>query len=148
MAVGCGQPHTHRHCVITMNNDNNDGVKLVSAAVLGYDAEVVLINGKRYIITPPTIRKILGAGYYLSDVANAETLKDIITDTKNIESIPCALSCLICGDTRLADELKDGTISELTEATCKAFELCDLGGFITLSLLGKNVRKMIANTRQ
>ena len=39
--------------------------KIVSAAVLGKDFETVFVNGKAYVIHPPTIHKIAGAGYYL-----------------------------------------------------------------------------------
>ena len=50
--------------------------KIVSAAVLGKDFETVFVNGKAYVIHPPTIHKIAGAGYYLSDLKDGITVMD------------------------------------------------------------------------
>ena len=42
-----------------------NAAKIVSSAVLGMDFRTAVINGKVYMIYPPTIHKIAGAGYYL-----------------------------------------------------------------------------------
>ena len=43
-----------------------NAAKTVSSAILGMDVEIVMVNNKRYVLHPPTIAKIAGGGYWLS----------------------------------------------------------------------------------
>ena len=69
--------------------------KIVSAAVLGKDFETVFVNGKAYVIHPPTIHKIAGAGYYLSDLKDGITVMDMLRSLKDVDTASRALSWLI-----------------------------------------------------
>ena len=61
-----------------------DAAKIVNAAVLGKDFETVIVNGKAYVINPPTIHKMAGAGYYLSDLKGATTVMDMLRSLKDV----------------------------------------------------------------
>ena len=52
----------------------SQGARIVSDAIIGNDFKVVVVNGKSYIIYPPTIHKIAGAASYLSNVGKIENL--------------------------------------------------------------------------
>ena len=49
-------------------NMEQEGAKIVSSAILGMDFKVVVVAGKSYVIAPPTIKRLAGAGYWLSSI--------------------------------------------------------------------------------
>ena len=65
----------------------NQGARIVSDAIIGNDFKVVVVNGKSYIIYPPTIHKIAGAASYLSNVGKIENLEDIYE--RHFECLTC-----------------------------------------------------------
>lgn len=121
-----------------------NATKLITGAVLGFDGETVLVNGKVYIVPPPTIARIAGAAYCLSDIAESS---NVISALKDIKGASKALSFFICGDDSLSDELSEGTLEEITEAIEKAYTLISVENFIKLSTLAKNVGRLTANPR-
>lgn len=126
---------------------NKNAAKVVSAAILGLDGETVIVAGKAYHILPPTIRRIAQAAYYLSDMKEAESLKELIMSIGTPQPICNALSCMICGDESLADELMDGTMSEMAEALETAYSLASVENFWMLSALARNVANLTAKQR-
>lgn len=122
--------------------------KIVSSAILSKDFETVVVNGKAYVIFPPTIRKIAGASYCLSDIGEAHTLSDIVLAIKDIEVAAKALSWLVKGDESLKDELSDGTLDEVVNALSVGFSLISAENFCKLSVLAKNVALLTAKTKQ
>lgn len=118
--------------------------KLINGAILGFDGESVVVNDKVYIINPPTIAKIAGAAYWLSDLDGSNSL---VESLKNIDGACKALSCLIKGDTSLSDELSKGTLEEVTKALETAYTLISAENFIRLSTLARNVGRLTANPR-
>lgn len=123
------------------------GAALISSALLGLDFRVVIVNGKRYIIEPPTIAKIAGASYFLSDIASAESVMDMLGKS-NILDATAALSYFICGTDKLKDELTKGTLKEIVEALAQAYSLIDLSDFSMLSTLARNVSTLTAKAKQ
>ena len=73
-----------------------NAAKIVSSAILGLDCKAVVINSKVYVIMPPTIKKIAGAGLCLSNI-NGKTIKDIVM-LADMEAASRALSYFIQGD--------------------------------------------------
>ena len=128
-------------------NNISKSVKLVSSAILGLDIKVVIVAGKRYAIQPPTIERFAGAGMYLAEIADCESISDLLQG-QSIEASVKALSWFVCGNDKLADELKQGTLTEITTALAEAYSLCGLQDFSMLSTLAKNVARMVANTKQ
>ena len=124
-----------------------DGVKLVSSTLLGVDCENIIVGGKVYVLFPPTIKKIAGAGYYLSNLGEGKTATEVLSSMKDMGSAVKALSWLIQGDLGLVEELSEGTLAEVVEGLQKAIELIGIGNFIKLSGLVRNVRSLIATTR-
>ena len=124
------------------------GAKLVSSALIGMDCKVVLINGKRYVIDPPTIKKIAGAAYHLASIAESETLQDFLDGQTDISAVAHALSWFINGDDSLAEELSHGALSDVVSALADAYSLINVQDFTMLSTLARNVAKMIANQKQ
>ena len=91
----------------------NNAAKIVSSAIIGADVETITVNGKRYVIMPPTIKKIAGAAYWLSDIQEAKTLKEMFMSINNVEALAHALSWFINGNDDLSEELVNGTQDEV-----------------------------------
>ncbi|WP_291603340.1 hypothetical protein [Bacteroides sp.] len=122
--------------------------KIINAAVLGKDFETVFVNGKVYVIYPPTIHKIAGAGYYLCDLKEAVTVMDMLRSLKDVEMASRALSWLIQGDENLCEELSAGTFDEVVEALATGLSMVSAENFYKLSVLAKNVALLTAKQRQ
>lgn len=126
------------------NKEKLDGAKMISAAIIGMDYRNVVVNDKVYIIHPPTIAKLAGAVYWLSDLGNGNSLKEIIGSMAKIENLAHCLSWFINGNDDLAEELSAATITEVVDAIEVAFTLIDAGNFLKLSALLRSVRPLIA----
>lgn len=122
--------------------------KIINAAVLGKDFETVFVNGKVYVIYPPTIHKIAGAGYYLCDLKEAVTVMDMLRSLKDVEIASRALSWLIQGDENLCEELSAGTFDEVVEALATGLSMVSAENFYKLSVLAKNVALLTAKQKQ
>lgn len=121
--------------------------KIINAAVLGKDFETVFVNGNVYVIHPPTIHKIAGAGYYLCDLKEAVTVMDMLRSLKDVEMASRALSWLIQGDENLCEELSAGTFDEVVEALATGLSMVSAENFYKLSVLAKNVALLTAKQR-
>lgn len=121
--------------------------KIVSSAILGMDFRTAIINNKTYVILPPTIKKIAGAGYYLSEIKDAERIKDVLL-TLSTDNAAHALSWLIGGNDDLFDELKDGRFDEIVSALELGYSLISTENFFKLSGLARNVANLIAKQKQ
>lgn len=125
----------------------NQGAKIVSDAIIGNDFKVVVVNGKSYIIYPPTIHKIAGAASYLSNVGKIENLEDIFLSMKDTPNASHALSWFINGNDELFEELSKGTFEENVEALSITFSLISVENFMKLSALVKNVASLAAKQK-
>ena len=123
-----------------------NAAKIVNSAILGLDAETVIVAGKMYIIMPPTMRRLAGAAYWLSGI-EGESIKDAILSSSNIKALCHSLSWMIQGNDSLVDELLDGTDTEIKEALDKAYSLLSAENFTGLLALAKNVAKLTAKQR-
>lgn len=121
--------------------------KIVTSALLGTDCVNVIVAGRAYTMFPPTICKLAGAGMYLSDFGNEETVADIIRSVNDSGKLAHALSWLINGDDSLSGELSEGTFDELVEAVSEAYSLISVENFTRLSILAKNVASLIAKRK-
>lgn len=121
--------------------------KLISEAIVGNDYKIVVVNGKSYKIFPPTIRKISGAGQYLSDLKDGESIKDILENVNAMGKLAHALSWLVDGSDKLVREFGEATTDEVIDALEVAYSFLSVENFIKLSTLAKNVSMMIANPR-
>ena len=72
-----------------------NATEVVNGAIIGMDFKIVVVNGKAYTVSPPTIHKISGAGYYLAKIGEGNTLKDLLWSLKDIGGASHALSWLI-----------------------------------------------------
>lgn len=126
----------------------HNAAKIVSSAILGMDFKVVIVNGKSYIVTPPTIRKIAGAAYWLSDVEDGKNIKELLTSINNVEPLAHALSWFIQGNDCLFEELSNGTLDEVVDGLEAAYSLLSTKNFLRLSVLAKNVASLTAKQRQ
>ena len=123
-----------------------DGIKLVSSEVLGVAGDTVIVNGKAYYLSPPTIRKIAGAGLYLSDLIG-ENLSEMIHSMKDLGNAAKALSWFIAGNESLAEELSEGTVAEVTDGLETAVMMLGIENFPRLSALSQSVGRLIAHTK-
>lgn len=125
-----------------------NAAKIVSSAILGMDFKVVIVNGKSYIVTPPTIKKIAGAAYWLSDVKDGKNIKELLASINNVEPLAHALSWFIQGNDSLFEELSNGTLNEVIDGLESAYSLLSTKNFLRLSVLAKNVASLTARQRQ
>ena len=125
-----------------------NAAKIVSSAILGMDFKVVIVNGKSYIVTPPTIKKIAGAAYWLSDVKDGKDIKELLVSSNNVEPLAHALSWFIQGSDSLFEELSNGTMDEVIDGLESAYSLLSTKNFLRLSVLAKNVARLAAKQRQ
>lgn len=130
-----------------MEKEKN-AAKIVSSAVLGMDFKTVVVNGKVYMITPLTIHKIAGAGYYLSGLTGGNSISELLTTMKDIGGAAHALSYLIKGDDSLSEELSQGTLEEVVNGIKEGLDLISVQNFMTLSVSARNVAGLIAKQRQ
>ena len=124
----------------------NEGARIVTSAILGMDFKSVTVAGKLYTIAPPTMKKIAGAGHWLSRM-EGDTIKDVIMSEGNIDAFAHALSWFIQGDDSLFDELLQGDEREIRNALNEAYSLLSVEDFIGLSGLARNVANLIAKTK-
>ena len=106
-----------------------NAAKIASSAILGMDFKVVIVNGKSYIVTPPTIRRIAGAAYWLSDVKDGKTIRELLASINNVEPLAHALSWFIQGDDILVEELSQGTLDEVIDGLDAAYSLVSTDSF-------------------
>ena len=124
-----------------------DAAKIVSSAIIGADFQRIIVNDKVYIISPPTIYKIAGATYWLSENGDGKTIKELLTSMKDSEHLARALSWFIQGDEGLTEELCQGTFEEVVEGLETAFALIGMENFIKLSVLKKSAKILIAKPK-
>lgn len=125
----------------------DNAAKIVNSAIIGMDFKTVVIAGKAYTIHPPTIKKLAGAGYYLSDVKEGESIKDLLLSLNDSGSLAHALSWIIQGNDELFEELSEGTYTEIVDALDMAYSMISAQSFCNLSTLARNVAGLTARQR-
>lgn len=125
----------------------NQGAKIVSESIIGSDFRTVIVGGKSYTVYPPTIHKLSGAISHLSNVQDAESLREVLLSLGNSEAYSKALSWLINGDESLSEELSKGTYEENVNALDVAFSMIDSKVFLKAVSLAKNVSLLTAKPR-
>lgn len=121
--------------------------KLVADAILGEDSVTIMVNGKTYCISPPTIIKLVKAAKYLNSFEEGKTLAEVLCMLKNLDDACKALSVFIQGDESISDELSKGTLEEVVNGLQTAYSLISIKDFQTLSILAKSAARMIAKPR-
>lgn len=121
--------------------------KLISGAIVGLDFKTILVNGKAYAVLPPTIAKIAGATYYLSDLGEADTLNEVLKTLSEVEKGAKALSWLVKGDESLSDEFIQAPFEDVVNGLEIALSLISAESFIKLSTLARSVRSLTAKQR-
>ena len=124
----------------------NKAAKLVSSAIVGADFEVIDINGKAYVLKPPTINRIAGAVARLSKLAlpDSATLKDMLCNQEDATEYAMALSFLIQENYELADELSHGTFEEVVNGLVTAFDMISAKSFSTAASLTRSASVLVA----
>ena len=121
--------------------------KLVADAILGEDSVTIMVNGKTYCISPPTIIKLVKAAKDLNSFEEGKTLAEVLCMLKNLDDACKALSVFIQGDESISDELSKGTLEEVVNGLQTAYSLISIKDFQTLSILAKSAARMIAKPR-
>ena len=121
--------------------------KLVADAILGKDSVTIMVNGKTYCISPPTIIKLVKAAKYLDSFEEGKSLVEILGMLKDLGNACKALSVFIQGDESISDELSKGTLEEVVNGLQTAYSLISIKDFQTLSILAKSAARMIAKPR-
>lgn len=125
----------------------NEGAKIISKSVIGSDFRTIFVSGKAYTVYPPTIHRLAGAISFLSDVKEADNLRDVLLSLGESEAYSKALSWLIAGDESLREELAKGTYEENVNALDEALSMIDSKVFLKAVSLAKNVSLLAAKPR-
>lgn len=125
----------------------NEGAKIISKSVIDSDFRTIFVSGKAYTVYPPTIHRLAGAISYLSDVKEADNLRDVLLSLGESEAYSKALSWLIAGDESLSEELAQGTYEENVNALDEALSMIDSKVFLKAVSLAKNVSLLAAKPR-
>lgn len=125
----------------------NTGAKIISESIIGMDFRTVIVGGKSYTVYPPTIHKLAGAISYLSDVKEADNLRDVLLSLGESEAYSKALSWLIAGDESLNEELSQGTLDEVVDALDETLSMIDSKVFLKAVSLARNVSLLAAKPR-
>ena len=97
--------------------------KLVTDAILGEDTVTIIVNGRAYYVSPPTIIKLVKAAKYLDSFEEGKTLAEVLCMLKNLDDACKALSVFIQGDESISDELSKGTLEEVVNGLQTAYSL-------------------------
>ena len=130
-----------------MAQEKIDGTKLVAAEIIGLNVIYIVVNDKTYIVQPPTIHRLSGAAFWLSDIGEGATLADIFSTMEKGENLCRALSWFIQDNDELYQELMQGSIQEVIDALCQIYNTIDISNFIKLSNLVKSVRNLVAKRK-
>lgn len=120
---------------------------LIADAILGEDTVAIIVNGKVYFVSPPTIIKLVKAAKYLDSFEEGKTFAEVLGMLKNLDDACKALSVFIQGDECLSEELSKGTLEEVVNGLQTAYSLVSIKDFQTLSILAKSAARMIAKPR-
>ena len=124
----------------------NKAAKLVSSAIVGADFEVIDVNGKAYVLKPPTINGIAGAVQKLSKLAlpDSATLRDMFCAQEDAREYAAALSFFIQENYDLTDELAKGTYEEVVEGLMTALNMVSAKSFSNAASLTKSASVLVA----
>lgn len=125
----------------------NQGAKIISESIVGSDFRTIIVGGKSYTVYPPTIHKLAGAISHLSDVKDAESMREILLSLGESEAYSKALSWLVAGDESLSEELAKGTYEENVNALDEALSMIDSKVFLKAVNLARNVSLLAAKPR-
>ena len=125
----------------------NKGAKMVADALLGRDFRTVVVAGKAYTIYPPTIEKLAGAISHLSEVRDAQTVREVLLSLGDMGRMSKALSWLVAGDESLSGKLAKGTLDEVVDALDAATGMIDMKVFLKAVSLAKSVSLLAAKPR-
>ena len=133
----------HPYLIISYMN----AAKIVNSSIIGADFKTIVINNKSYVISPPTILKIAGAGCYLAEFPECNTFHDVLSSLKDMDNVAHALSWFVKGDDSLFEELRKGTFDETVQGLEVALSLISAENFYKLSVLAKNVQNLTAKQK-
>lgn len=124
-----------------------NAAKIVSSAILGLDIETIIVNGRTYVIHPPTIKKIAGAGVYMSEFGDEKQAEDYAKKADKFMGLCKALSWFIKGDESLTEDLSEGLVGEVIHGLEVAMAMVSAENFYKLSRLARNVQTLIAKQK-
>lgn len=107
------------------------------------------LNGKSYVMFPPTIKKLAGAISCISDLEldDKATLKEMFLSCKDCTAYCKALSWLICGDGTLAEELSDATFEDVIDALELGLDMVGVNPFYKAVSLTRSASLLAASPR-
>ncbi len=130
-----------------MENKGNAAARLVAGALTGRDGVPFLVNNRRYVMRPPTIRRLAAAGYHLAGYDAGRTMGELLASITDMGRLCKALSCFLKGDESLASELMDGAPEDVVHGLELAYTMLDPQVFIKAVGLARNVASLIAQPR-
>lgn len=117
-------------------------------AVLGEDFKVVVLGGKAYKISPPTIATICKGIQYLSLIDKTTSGKEDLEKVRNeLENILKGLSVFVLGSADRYEEIEGATLHELREALETVVKFISAEDFFVCAALAESVARMAATPK-
>lgn len=120
---------------------------MVADALLGADFRTVVVAGRAYTIHPPTIERLAGAIHYLSEVRDAQTVREVLLSLGDMDKLSAALSWFIAGDDSLSAHLAKGTLDEVADALDAAVGMIDIKVFLKAVSSARSASLLAARPR-
>lgn len=98
---------------------------------------------------PPTIAKMAGAAYYLSDLQTdgKDNIQNALKTMKDLPKAATALSWFIAGDDSLAADFMESKVEEVVAGLTTAFSMVSPINFTMLLDLVRNVLSLTAKPK-
>lgn len=130
-----------------METKRNIAAQTIAAALIGKDVMPFLVANKRYVMRPPTIRRLAAAGYYLAGYDIGSSVSELLASITDMGKLCKALSCFLKGDESIAEQLMDGTPEEIVNGLEIAYGMLSPQVFIKAVSLARSVASLIAQPR-
>ncbi len=126
----------------------NEAAKIVSESLIGASYVTITMGSKAYTLYPPTIKRLCQAIRHFSEIdIQGESILDALGEIPNAtEHILKGLSCLLCGNESLAEELSEGSFAEMKMALKEAICLVGTDPF-ECAALARSVAEVAAKMR-
>lgn len=125
----------------------NNGAKTVADAITRLDFRTFVAGGKAYMLYPPTIERLCGAISHLSQMKDAETVRDVLLSLGDMDKYSKALSWLVTGDETLSGEFAKCSIGEVVDALEMAIGMIGVEVFLKAASLARSVSLLAARPK-
>lgn len=128
----------------------SEAAKVVASAIIGSDVQIIVVDGKRYVLPPPVINRIAGAITCLCEAGlpDKPSIRETLLGLKNTPvALAKSLSWFVKGDESLTDEFTRGSFEEVVSGVEQALSLISTSVFLKAVSLARNAASLAAKPK-